>query len=75
MTEIESESKYCCVACVCLFFLHLILLLYLQASQRVKGNLGQLSSATHQAMFSSMADISRQTVANGGVVSIHPLRL
>ncbi|XP_067947955.1 very long-chain specific acyl-CoA dehydrogenase, mitochondrial-like [Watersipora subatra] len=44
-----------------------------QASQRVKSNLSELTSTPHQAIFKNMSAISKQTVANGGVVAHHPL--
>jgi len=39
----------------------------------VKDNLGELTSTPHQAIFKNMSLISKQTVANAGVIAQHPL--
>ncbi|KAF6035974.1 ACADVL [Bugula neritina] len=44
-----------------------------KATQRVKDNLGELTSTPHQAIFKNMSLISKQTVANAGVIAQHPL--
>ncbi|XP_003383685.1 PREDICTED: very long-chain specific acyl-CoA dehydrogenase, mitochondrial-like [Amphimedon queenslandica] len=46
-----------------------------QANSRIKTNLASLSARFDIELDSSMADIAKATTENGGVVSVHPLRI
>ena len=46
-----------------------------QASQRVKNNLSSLISSSDLQLDTSMSAIAKEITKNGGVVSIHPIRV
>ena len=76
MTIIFRTSKSLSEGCPSADHEHLLATTFCQqASNRIKTNLSSLSARYDIDLDSSMADIAKATTGNGGVVSIHPLRI